>query len=134
MAFWWVSQNRTFEEEHAGGYLWAPKKDKGGNTPHHWRTMGELQTGDSVFCYVDQAIVAIANVDRASYSAPRPFSQVGDDVWENDGQRADVTYEFLDEPLDIRRVKAGLIPLLPSVYSPLTVSGGGVQGYIFRMP
>jgi hypothetical protein len=24
MAYWWVSQNKTFDEERAGNYLWAP--------------------------------------------------------------------------------------------------------------
>ncbi|MCH8102350.1 MAG: hypothetical protein IIB28_04255 [Chloroflexi bacterium] len=27
MAYWWVSQNKTYEQEKAGGYLWAPLSD-----------------------------------------------------------------------------------------------------------
>ena len=60
MAFWWVNQNQTYREEHAGGYLWAPLKDKGGGTPFHWDNMKRVAAGDVVFCYVSQAITAVA--------------------------------------------------------------------------
>lgn len=48
MAYWWVSQNQTYEEEHGGGYLWAPKAvEKTGRTPHHWRTMADVRPRSS---------------------------------------------------------------------------------------
>jgi hypothetical protein len=36
MAYWWVSQNRTFRQEREGGYLWAPKTGSGGVVFTHW--------------------------------------------------------------------------------------------------
>jgi len=33
MAYWWVSQNKTVDEEHSGGYLWAPIANCPGSDP-----------------------------------------------------------------------------------------------------
>ena len=30
MAYWWVSQNQTFKQERAGGFLWAPNQTEAG--------------------------------------------------------------------------------------------------------
>lgn len=134
MAYWWVSQNKTFEEEHAGGYLWAPEVDKGGSTPHHWSTMQRLAKGDVVFCYVGQHIVAVAGVDSAPYRSPRPFAARAAQAWETAGWRADVTYEFLEPPIRVATLLDRLQPRLPRLYSPLTEKGTGNQGYLFALP
>src|SRR5688572_18698302 len=101
MAYWWVSQNQTYDEEHGGGYLWAPRRDANGLTPHHWRTMPEVAAGDVIFSYVGQSINAVAVANSAAYAAPRPFQSERGQEWELDGWRIDVAYDFIDPPLPV---------------------------------
>ena len=46
MAYWWVCQNKTGKEEHQGGYLWAPHRNKNGQTFFHWENMDLVRPGD----------------------------------------------------------------------------------------
>ena len=133
MAYWWVSQNRTFQQERAGGYIWAPKQDRGGNTPHHWQTMTEVAPGDVIFSYVGQTIRALGVAKTAAYDADRPADFVAGDVWENSGRRVDV--EYRDPPaLPLAAFVDEIYALLPDRYSPLTAERQGAQGYLFALP
>jgi len=72
MAYWWVSQNKTYTEEREGGYLWAPKVDRDGNTQYHWETMLDVRSGDVVFSYFRQQICSIAIAKGDAYDSRRP--------------------------------------------------------------
>ncbi len=113
MAYWWVSQNKTFDEESAGHYLWAPLRDKAGQTPHHWATMLEVRPGDVIFCYVDQTAAAIAVAQTAAVPSPRPFTSKEGEAWERDGRRIEAQYELLRPPFPIPPVAGRLLALLP---------------------
>jgi hypothetical protein len=71
MAYWWVSQNETGDEEHSGGYLWAPKRNAHGDTFHFWTAMAEVRRGDLIFCYMGQSIRALAEAKSDPYDSPR---------------------------------------------------------------
>lgn len=78
MAYWWVSQRQTWKQESAGGYLWAPKRDADGHPLHHWETMTRVREGDTIFSYVNQAIVAISIAKGRAYDArldPKIFAR-----------------------------------------------------------
>lgn len=132
--FWWVSQNKTFNEEREGGYLWAPLRDKGGNVPHHWETMAQVKAGDVIFSYAGQSIRAISIAKSAVYSCTRPEEFEDAEAWMNDGRRVDVEYKDLETPLFRHDFVEELLPLLPALYSPLTSGGTGNQGYLFKLP
>ena len=134
MAYWWVSQNKTYKEERQGGYLWAPLFDKGGHTPHHWRTVSQLQPGDIVFSYRSRKIPAFAVVSSAPFEADAPtdFQRKGD--WSREGLSVNATYEDVSSPLAVPAISDQLMKLLPSKYSPLNEKGGGNQGYLFELP
>lgn len=134
MAYWWVSQNKTFSHEFLGGYLWAPKKDPRGRTPHHWANMELVRPGDIILSFVRQKISAIGVATSAAYDSSKPieFGEEGD--WEENGLRVDVRYEKIEPEVSIPGVAKQLLELLPVKYSPLTTSGGGSQGYLFSIP
>ena len=90
VAYWWVSQNRTFPHERAGGYLWAPKTDRGGGVRHHWETMMAVRPGDIIFSYVGQQIVAVSTASAQAYESPRPAGFRSTVSWEKAGRRIDV--------------------------------------------
>ncbi len=79
MAYWWVSQNKTYRYERAGGYLWAPVRDQSGRTPQHWRTMLDVQPGDVIFSYVGQTPTEAAAGQRAGCRRPQPPEAAGSD-------------------------------------------------------
>lgn len=134
MAYWWVSQNRTFTEEQAGGYLWAPKKNKLGQGVFHWSTMKDLRDGDIVFSYVGQKIVAVSNVNGKAYDYKNPFSKSGEE-WDVNGWKVDLNYNILDTPIIISSIVEELQECLQSQleYKPLNRNGTGNQGYLFPL-
>jgi len=134
VAYWWVAQRTTFHEDRAGGLLWAPKLDRGRKTPYHWATLARVQPGEIVFSYVKQCIPAVGVATSKGYEHPRPAVFKPAERWQNDGYRVDVDYRDVSPPLNIAAVLSDLLPLLPNKYSPLTRSGGGVQGYCFEIP
>ena len=133
MAYWWVSQNKTYQHERDGQFLWAPKLDKAGRPQHHWTSMTIVQPGDVIFSAVKQKIVAVSIANSAAYNAPQPTTFEGG-LWEANGWPVDLRFQELDQPVNIANILNDLKPKLPSVRSPLTVNGTGVQGYLFALP
>ena len=97
-------------------------------------TMDRVRTGDVIFCYVGKAIVAVATAETSAYLSPRPFSSAAGQVWEREGRRIDVTYEFLDPPLRIEPLTDRLLPLMPKKYAPINAETGGNVGYLYELP
>ncbi len=134
MAYWWVNQGRTYKEERDGGYLWAPMLDKGGNRPHHWRTMDDVREGDLVFSYLGKQIRAVSVALGAAVPSTRPAEFSADISWEKEGLRVPCAYTELARPLPILGgVWPRLRPLMPTRYSPLMESGSGNTGYLYRL-
>lgn len=136
MAYWWVAQNHTFKEERASGLLWAPKLDKAHRTPHHWAALTQVQPGDLIFSFVNQAITAISVAKTKAYDHKRPpvFQSAAAAEWQHDGRRIDVDYRDVTPPLPIPPIASALRGHLPAQYSPLTSKGKGTQGYLFLLP
>ena len=44
MAFWWVNPGQTYEQERAGGYLWAPKRVKNGTRRRFYDAMRDARS------------------------------------------------------------------------------------------
>lgn len=134
MAYWWVSQNKTFKEEFLGGYLWAPKKDSGGRTPHHWRSIESVAKGDIILSFRNKRISAVGVAESVAYPSPKPVEFFNDHDWSEDGRRVDVQFQKVEPELHIPDVAKELLKLLPKKHSPLTKAGGGTQGYLFSVP
>ena len=134
MAYWWVNQNQTYIEEREGGLLWAPLKDRGGKTPHHWARMNDLLPGDIVFSYVGQAIVAFSYISTAAHPSARPHPSKPGLEWQDEGLRANARYCDLNPPIQLNRFATDILPILPKIYSPLDLNGEGNQGYLYPLP
>ena len=135
MAYWWVCQNKTGREEHQGGYLWAPHGNKKGQTFFHWENMDLVRPGDLIFSYIGKTITAVATAETDAYDSSRPFSSSAGQVWEREGRRIDVTYEWIDPPIHIDTLIDDLLPLMPERYAPLNAANrGGNVGYLYKLP
>src|SRR5438309_1923272 len=112
-----------------GGFLWAPLRDKIGNSKEHWRTMRQLRAGDVVLSYANTKLPARSTVITEATPSPRPNPEA-DQAWDDDGLRVELQFHELDEsisldsiPNDWRRAEGG----------PFTKDGGVKQGYLFHL-
>ncbi len=131
MAVWWVFQNKSYPRSRAGGYLWAPMKDKAGHKKSHWETMAEVQPGDIVLSSVERKIVATSVTKSAAYPSEQPDPQDAE-FWAGDGRRVDVAYADLPEPFPVDDL-SDLFPILSDGGGPLASDGRGKQGYLFAV-
>jgi hypothetical protein len=49
--YWWVSQNRTYEAEVGGNFMWSPKTSQNGRRNPNYDFMTNLEPGDVVFSF-----------------------------------------------------------------------------------
>ena len=134
MAYWWVSQSKTYYEERNGGYLWAPKYTRTGRTIYHWETMKQVKKDDIIFSYVKQHIVAYSIAQGVAYDSKNPFRTAGE-AWENDGRKIDVSYIDLSLPIYLPNIVDEFLEILKQqkAHKPLNINGTGNQGYLFPL-
>jgi hypothetical protein len=135
MRYWWVNQNKTFDHEVGGGYLWAPKVNADGGRNQFYDFMTEVQPGDIIFSSRGTFISAIGIATSGAYTSDKPivFGKAGDS-WNQDGWKVEVSYvepRKLIRPTDYMDL---LRPLLPSKYSPIRPDGRGNQVYLASIP
>jgi putative restriction endonuclease len=136
LRFWWVNQNQTYRQEIGGGYMWSPKVNKNGKLNPFYEFMREVAPGDLVFSYADTLIKAIGIATSSCYDCPKPteFGTAGK-VWGQAGWRVDVRWLELKNTIKPSSHMEALGPYLPEKYSPLTLSGSGLQSvYLTRVP
>jgi len=132
MAYWWVSQNKTYKQEREGGYLWAPKSGASGIVFTHWLNMTLVRPGDVIFSYAQKSIGAIGVASSTAYDALQP-DEFGD-AWDAEGRKVDVVYRTITPAIALETLVDDLMPLLPERNSPITRQKTGVQGYLFAIP
>ena len=133
MAFWIVYQGNSWDRARRGGYLWAPKVGKKGQTQAYWATMERVRPGDLIFSGVDNALRAIAEATLPAYTAERP-DPMDDQFWYGDGWRLDVTYTDLPQPMFYRDWVPDVLGEMPALHSPFHSGGKPNQGYLYALP
>jgi putative restriction endonuclease len=134
--YWWVNQNQTFRQEISGGYLWSPKRNANGARNPFYEFMREIAPGDLVFSFADTRLMAVGIVGSYCYESPKPreFGEIGLN-WEQVGWRVRVNFTHLINKIRPKDHIDLLKPLLPPRYSPLQVSGNGIQSvYLTEVP
>jgi putative restriction endonuclease len=132
MKFYWVNQKQTFQEESEGGFLWAPQKNKKGNSNWHWSNLEKVRPGDVVFCYVRKEIKAIGVITSSAITSPEPFKI---SQWSKVGWLAKMRYNILEQPIAIADIIGKVGYLFPSKHSPYSISKQrGNQVYLAEIP
>ena len=128
MRYWWVNQNQTFRQEHAGGYLWSPKRNANGARNPFYETMREVSPGDVIFSFNNTRVVAIGVAKSYCWESPKPqeFGTTGQ-YWENVGWRISVGFTPLLHQVRPKDHMDVLRQVLPPRYSPLQPNGNGLQ-------
>jgi hypothetical protein len=133
--YWWVSQNRTFNHEVGGGYLWSPFTNNNGGRNPAYDNMAEIEAGDIVFSFAGTNIKAIGIALGRAYESEKPevFGAAGD-LWAAAGWRVPVEFTIIEAPVRPADHMEILGPLLPGRHSPIQANGVGNQRYLFGIP
>lgn len=97
MAIYLAAQNKSFEVESTGGYLWSPQKgNRQGNpfTPNQYKMMRKVKKGDYILNACDQKIKAISVALNDCYEAKKPNDKIYSryEGFQVDGYRFDAKY------------------------------------------
>ena len=129
-----VFQSKTYNEESAGQFIWAPKFNKNGKTMHYWGRLLCVREGDVIFHCSNGYIRAISKANGACQDSARPDSNTNDwTEWEKDGRRIDCSYHMLRSPLEYGAYKKKIQEYCNKKYAPFNRNGGGNQGYLFEL-
>ena len=104
LSIFYVHQGQTYNEERAGGYVWAPQLNKGGWKNAGYTTMTYIRKGDYILHSVKGKIMAISIAESDCYEANQPKELVAADTtvdWNDEGYRVDVYYYDFDTPVNI---------------------------------
>jgi putative restriction endonuclease len=136
MRYWWVNQNKTYQQEVGGGYVWSPKRKANGNINPFYETMREVAPGDIVLSFAETLIGAIGTARSHCYECPKPkeFGAAGMN-WADVGWKVEISFVELRRPVRPVDHMQMILPRLPARYSPLLPNGKGSQSvYLAEIP
>lgn len=102
LSIFYVFQGETYEEEHAGGYVWSPQLNKSGGKNAGYEMMTNIRKGDFILHNSNGKIMSISVAQSDCYEAnqPRELSEANTTVeWDDVGYRVDTKYYDFDVPL-----------------------------------
>jgi hypothetical protein len=130
MAFWWVNQGQSFEQERTLGIMWAPLVDGAGHRLRHWDAMTLVAPGDMVFHYADGSIRAISEVTARAIETERPAELPA--AWDQHGRLVHVAIHDVSPPLGLAAIPVDLRLGQPTA-GPFNRIGGVKQAYLFPL-
>jgi len=133
MRYFFVFQNKNYEEERKGGYLWAPQKNKNAQTFHHWTDMKLIKKGDIIFNSYNGKLVSVLTAQENCKEHERTTGLEELDLWEKDGWLVEVQYRDMEQPLTYKNYMEDILTLQDDKYAPFNTLGRGNTGYLFRV-
>ena len=122
MKFWWVNHSQTVSHEIKYGFLWSPKRMKGGRTSHYYENMRKTRPGDCVVSYARTKIGHYGIVSGLPLDAPRPrVLKKGNQNWSDDGWLVPISWYEVETPFRPKQEILQLERYLPNTYSPLSL-------------
>ncbi len=125
-AVWWVNQGEHYQEEMAGGYLWAPLATASGAVVAHHFDVSRLRQDHVVVHYASGQIRALSRVTGRPGEGQRPGTGAGDEV----GRRARAHYFELPDPIALEAIRE---ELREPEAGPFTQKARPKQGYLFQL-
>ena len=110
---WWVNQGQTFQQERAGGYIWAPLRTRAGYGVRHHLDVGTVQEGDAVMHYSNSVIRAVGIANSEATNAQRP-EELPIEPWGEQGHMVSIRYQDVNPPLTIEAINSQLFILQPN--------------------
>ena len=126
-------QGGSFNDEYAGGYIWAPYESKYGMKCHYWERLKDLKEGDMIFHAVHGKIRAVSIVSEESIIAARPEELVGFYAGDNRGYYVRCNYTYIDNPISAWDYTEQTKEYSQVKYAPFNVNGTGNLGYLYEL-
>ena len=129
-SFWWVCQGDSYTPDKGYNFLYAPNRDKAGNTPFHWANIKKIKKDDVIFNYANGFIRAVSVAKDAGFE----FFDEGGEKWEKGGTRVDIEhFQIEDIPhAKLKNNKKSLLKALEGIRGPFDKNGDIKQGYLFE--
>jgi len=127
--YFFVFQNKSFNEEYNGGYMWAPQYGDDGRKVSHWDQMKEVRKGDVIIHSYMKKIVAISIAKTDVYEFDRPVELPNQ--WNDKGWRVDTEYYIINNPIVTSDHMEKLMELQPESNAPFNRIGKNNTGYLF---
>jgi putative restriction endonuclease len=135
MRYWWVNQNQTYRHEVRGSFMWSPKRNSNGARNPFYENMRQVSPGDIVFSFCDTLIKAIGVVTGDAQTGPKPDFGTAGANWSQEGWFVPIDYCVLNNQIRPKDNIDILRPFLPTRYSPLQMTGDGLQSvYLAEIP
>lgn len=132
MNYYFVFQNKSFEHERKGGYLWAPKITEKGKRVSHWESMKEVKKGDFILHSVHKKLVAISIAEEDCIEAQQPDELKRARLWQDAGYMVSTQYIDLKDSIITSEHKDMILELQPDTNAPFNRLGRGNTGYLFN--
>ena len=126
-------QGGSFNDEYAGGYIWAPYESKYGMKFHYWDRLKDLKAGDMIFHAVHGKIRAISLVREESIIAARPEELVGMFEGDTHGYLVRCNYTYINNPISAWDYTEQIKVYNQVKYAPFNVNGTGNLGYLYEL-
>ncbi len=123
---WWVNQGATYDEERAGGYVWAPQTNKAGHEVGHHIAVKDLRVGQKIVHYAAGQIRAIGTVAQPPQTQPKP-KELGT-AWGDTGYLCRVLYRDVSPAIG----KDDVPNRTPAV-GPFDINGNVKQAYLIKI-
>lgn len=128
-AVWWVNQGATYDNERAGGYVWAPQATKKGAVLSHWLAVSKLHVNDVIVHYANGAVRSLGRVVKKPKEAAKP-AELESEPWESKGYYCAVEYFDLDKPINLADIP---VELRQGERPTFNKAGGVNQAYMHRL-
>lgn len=130
MSYFFVFQNKTYNDEYRGGYLWAPKYGFTSKTHVTWKRMISIKCGDVIIHSYKKKIMAISIAEGLAYDSTRPNESFNE--WQQEGWKVDTKYIPFSESIITSDYKDDIIRIKPDKNAPFDKNGRGISGYLFE--
>lgn len=127
MNYFFVFQNKTYDKEMHGNFLWAPQ-----GKCSHWKNMTNIHKGDVIFHSYHKKIVAISIAESNCYAASQPKGLFPEGLWQENGWKVDCQYYIMKYPIVTSDYMEDILKLQPTKYAPFNRIGRGNTGYLFN--
>ncbi|GKX50591.1 HNH endonuclease [Budvicia aquatica] len=129
--FFWVNHKQTFRIARRDGFIWAPCRAKDNKPRASYESLKLAKDGDIIFSYAYGKIGAVGVITSNCHDAVQPPDF--DSFWDNQGWKVDVDFKILSEPLVPKLHLEQIVPLLPTVHSPIKPNGNGNETYLSKI-
>lgn len=133
MAYWWVNQNKTWQHEIYGEYLWAPQTKNDGKKNPYYEFMTVLEPGDIVFSYIRPQLTYAGIVRAKAITDRKPDFGAPGNAWGDIGWSVEMHYVELPRRITPKDYLEEYRLFKPPKYGPLTKTGTVISQYLFPL-